>query len=201
MNALVTAPISTPTVLAPVKLPIEMVLALALVPILMAPVVPESSVYVDAAAILTLTAPLAVRTVLEPREMVPEPACIVKLPAVVLHVLAAAPVSVRAPAEVVRLEAAFPLRETAPPLVVSEPTSANAPVELRVRILLALACNCKRLPAAVLLMNILLLVEASVCALALWPSCTKPVLSTPSSVSVLNAYGVAVNCTRGVISA
>jgi hypothetical protein len=83
-------PVSMPTALAPVELSVS--------------VLPP----------VTVRAALEVSTVELPKETVPPPAWIVKVPAPVLQVAAAALVRVKAPELVVREEAALPARETAP---------------------------------------------------------------------------------------
>ena len=74
----------------------------------------ESRVKAPAPPELRVKAPVAVSDVDEPRDTVPLPPWMVRLPALVLQVEAAAEVKVRAPADVVKLEAALAVRETAP---------------------------------------------------------------------------------------
>ena len=74
----------------------------------------ESSTKAPAPPELMVSAPPAVSEVDVPRLTVPDPPWMVRLPAVVDQVAAAAEVRVNAPVVVCKLEAALPVRETAP---------------------------------------------------------------------------------------
>ena len=208
-----------PIVVPAVALPTVIVCARAATPICIAPcpvvLLPTSMVTLPAVLVVPVALPLVMATVPELVEAVlraalesvdPANPCTVSVPASVDQVLLACPVMVS-----VWLAALCTVAAVAAPNCKAEllnvfelyvPVAVMFPALLITKTSDAVFCSCKILPVPLfLLINTLEFVPLSVCAVALCPSCTSPVLDMPPTLSLLKAYGAAVKVMRGVISA